>query len=115
MKRLLILVLVALGPGCQVGNQPGTTLSDEELAKIMSDLYVAEAATTGMSGWPKDSLMKVYYLQVFEIHGTTAETYEHDLKIASQDLNRLKEIVAGAQKLLEGSQNSQNNQNSQNK
>ena len=69
----------------------------------MADLSVAEAATIGLAGYPKDSLMKVYFTQVFEIHGTTPEVYEKDLRIVSADLSRLKLIVEGSIDLLGGS------------
>ena len=80
------------------------TLSDEKISRIMADLYVAEAATTGLSGYSKDSLMKVYYLQVFELHGVTAESYEKDLRVVGNDLEHLKAVVHEAQRLLDGSQ-----------
>lgn len=105
MKRLTAFCCVILWLGCQAPSQTQTTLSDDQMSQIMADLYVAEAATTGMSGYPKDSLMKVYYLQAFEIHGTTPDIYEKDMKTVSQDMNRLKEIVANAQKILDGSAN----------
>ena len=66
----------------------------------MADLNVAEAATNGMSGYPKDSLMKVYFNQVFEIHSTSVEAYEKDLRVLSADLPRLQRIVLQSMKLL---------------
>lgn len=66
----------------------------------MADMAIAESATLGLSGYPKDSLMKVYFAQVFEIHGTTPETYEKDLRIVSKDLPRLRDIVEKSTALL---------------
>lgn len=103
MKHLPVFLCIIQLLGCQVSKQPQPTLSDEQLSQTMADLYIAEAATTGMSGFSKDSLMKVYYQQVFEIHGITMEAYENDLKTASLDMNRLQNIVAEAQKILDGS------------
>ena len=68
----------------------------------MADISIAEAATVGLSGYPKDSLLKVYFAQVFEIHGTTPEGYEQDLRIVGADLPRLKGIVDESIKLLGG-------------
>lgn len=67
----------------------------------MADLYIAEAATVGMTGYSKDSLMQVYYNQVFEMHGTDKAVYENNLRLISNDLQHLKQIVLDAQKLLE--------------
>ena len=87
---------------CQEKQGETPVLSDEKLARIMADLNIAEAATIGLSGYSKDSLMKVYYGQVFEIHGATPEIYEKDLRIISEDLTRLQKIVTASTKLLEG-------------
>ncbi len=66
----------------------------------MADLALADAATTGLSGYTKDSLMHVYFKQVFDMHGTTAETYENDLRILASDLSRMEMIVKSADELL---------------
>jgi hypothetical protein len=84
----------------QQSEKPG--IPDEKISRIMADLNVAEAATNGMSGYPKDSLMKVYFNQVFEMHGTSAEAYEKDLRLVSADLPRLQQIVLQSVKLLGG-------------
>lgn len=83
----------------QDGERPAN--SDEKLAQIMADLNVAEAATNGLTGYTKDSLMRVYYSQVFEIQGVSQEIYEKDLRIVSADLPRLQRLVIQATELLE--------------
>lgn len=102
MRYLLCFLLLNFCAFCstQLSEKPG--LSDEKLARIMADLSVAEAATNGLAGYPKDSLQKVYYGQVFEIHGTSPEAYEKDLRIVSAELPRLQQIVLKSMKLLEG-------------
>lgn len=92
------LVLLLMACREDVSKQP--TLSDDQLAQIMADISVADAATTGMAGYPKDSLMHVYFKQVFKIHGTTVETYENDLRILAKDLERMEAVVKQAEMLL---------------
>lgn len=75
-------------------------LSDEKLTKIMADLFTAEAATNGLNGYPKDSLMQIYFNQVMEMHGVTREAYEKDLRIIANDLPRMDAIVKNAEELL---------------
>ncbi|MFM8485302.1 MAG: hypothetical protein ACKOCH_03120, partial [Bacteroidota bacterium] len=66
MKNILVFFIPALLlQGCEGGNSVSRDISDEKVARIMADLYVAEAATIGMTGYSKDSLMQVYYSQVF--------------------------------------------------
>lgn len=101
-NRYWILSLFAIGLlACEDKQAAKQVLPDEKLSAIMADLYIAEAGTTGLTGYPKDSLMKVYQAQVFELHGTSAEAYESDLRIISNDLTHLKQVVLEAQKKLE--------------
>lgn len=68
-------------------------LDEEKMVKIMVDLSVAEAATSQMNGYSKDSLTRVFYQQVFELHGVNAEQYERNLRIYSYDLAAMENIV----------------------
>lgn len=102
MKNILVFFIPALLlQGCQDENSQSQDISDEKIARIMADLYIAEAATIGMTGYPKDSLMQVYYKQVFEIHGTDKVVYENNLRLISNDLEHLKRVVLEARELLE--------------
>jgi hypothetical protein len=103
-KRFLLSAGLSLLLGaCQGDKAKQTTLSDDKIAQIMADICVADAATTGMAGYPKDSLMHVYFKQVFEMHGTTVEAYENDLRILAKDLERMEMIVQEAEiRLTEG-------------
>lgn len=96
------LVVLALGwtSACQSKSPEQTTLSDEKVAQIMADLSVANAATNGLSGNSKDSLMQVYFKQVFEIHNTSLEVYEKDLRIIAQDFSRMEKIAKVADDIL---------------
>lgn len=103
MSQIRFLFIPALFLlGCNNTNDKTRDISDDEIAQIMADLYVAEAATVGMTGYSKDSLMQVYYNQVFEMHGYNKILYENNLRlISTDDLEHLKQIVLEAQKLLE--------------
>lgn len=85
---------------CQSKQQEQPSLPDEKLARIMADLSIADAATNGLGGYRKDSLMHVYTQQVFEVHQTTLETYEKDMKILSLDLERMENVVKRAEEML---------------
>lgn len=67
----------------------------------MADLYLAEAATTGFTGYAKDSLTHVYYDQVLEIYGVTASEYEQNLQILAQDEQRIERVVNQALKRID--------------
>lgn len=66
----------------------------------MADLSVADAATTGMVGFSKDSLVQVYFKQVLDLHGVTLESYERDLRLVSNDLGHLDRVLKRAEEML---------------
>jgi Cu/Ag efflux pump CusA len=75
-------------------------LSEDQLASIMADIATAEAATSLMTGFEKDSTVKVYFQQVFLRNGTTQEKYEESLRTAVQDLKKIERISKKAEELL---------------
>ncbi|MBV6438874.1 MAG: DUF4296 domain-containing protein [Haliscomenobacteraceae bacterium CHB4] len=103
MKRLSVIgfwLSFALFLSCkEKTEQPA--LPDEQISKIMADLFVAEAATNGLTGYTKDSLMQVYFKQVLEMHKVTKEAYEKELRLRIHDLKRMEAIVKDAEALLE--------------
>lgn len=101
MKEICVLTCICFLFSCTAHQEAERSLSDEQLARIMADINVAEAATIGLSGYPKDSLMKVYYAQVFEIHGCSQDDYENNLRMVSTDLEHLKDIVEQSIQILE--------------
>lgn len=80
---------------------PRPSMSDAQLARIMADLYVAEAATSGAIGYAKDSLMQMYFKQVFEIHGVKKEDYEKDIRLLTEDVAHFETVSRAAHALLE--------------
>ncbi len=83
---------------CQPAEQ--TRLPEETLVRIMADLHIAEAATTGLTGFRKDSLLYLYYEQIFDLHGVERADYEHDIRLLSHDEDRMMRMVEEAEALL---------------
>lgn len=97
---LSLLVMVCSLLACAAEPVKQTSLPDEKMARIMADLSIAEAATNGLVGYSKDSLLHVYIRQVFDIQEVTAEMYEENLRILAQDLPRMEAIVTRADSML---------------
>lgn len=95
---LTCLCLICLA-ACQP-KQETPSMSDEQLARLSSDLYIAEAATSGLAGYERDSMAQVYFKQVLEMHGATMEQYEKDLRLIVNDLPRMEAILQKAQEHL---------------
>lgn len=97
---LLATCLTMFVIACQQKQTEQPSLSDATIAQIMADLHVAEAATTGLGGYEKDSLTHMYFKQVFEIHGVSKDEYERDVRIIARDELRLGEVADSAIALL---------------
>jgi hypothetical protein len=99
-RNIVFFVLLALGLlACQEPvEQP--VLSDEKLARIMADLYIAETVGNGLNGPAKDSVSRIYIQQVFEMHGTDTAVYQKELLLRSAPLDRLEKIHEEAMRLL---------------
>ncbi|MCC6413413.1 MAG: DUF4296 domain-containing protein [Saprospiraceae bacterium] len=102
MKKIgLFLPLLVLLLQCAPKDPPVVTdIPDEKITKIMADLHLADAATNGLAGYEKDSLMKVYFKQVFEMHGIEQERYEKNLEGLSVNILRMEAVVRAADSLL---------------
>lgn len=81
-----------------VAEQPG--IPEDKMVHIMADLNIAEAATNNISGKQRDSMMQVYFSQVYELHGITEEEYEKDLRIYASDLDRIERMTDEVDKLF---------------
>lgn len=91
---LLLSLLLACAPKLEQPDLPA-----DKMARIMADLFIAESATVGMGGYPKDSLQHAYFQQVLQLHQVTLDDYERNLRLyAEQD--RMDELTAEAEALV---------------
>lgn len=102
-QSLLLSIGLCLLFSCQP-KQERPTLSDEQLAALMADFSLAEGATYGLAGIPKDSLRQVYNAQVFKMHGLTLADYERDIKIVCQDLTHIERVNNRVEEILKAKQ-----------
>ncbi len=104
MIRLFFLLLLFSGisGACnfrQAAERP--SVSDEKMARIIADLSIADAATNGLNGYDRDSLMQAYFQQVLQLHGLTQEQHEKNLRIYANDTDKMQELLEKAQMLLD--------------
>lgn len=73
----LLLLLSVFWVSCnfqETAERP--SVSDEKMARVIADLAIADAATNGITGYEKDSLMQAYFQQVLQLHGLTLEQHK---------------------------------------
>ena len=102
MKQFALVCLVSMVFTCSCEKkveQP--SLPDEKISRIMADVFTAEAATNGLIGYPKDSLLRIYLDQVLLKHQVSKEVYEKDLRLIANDIPHMERVIEGARLLLE--------------
>lgn len=88
LKALVSLSLLIVA--CQRDNK--YTISREKMALIVADLHVAEGATTFLEGAKKDSILTIYYKQVFEIQDITREEFDKNIEILKLDPEEMAKV-----------------------
>ncbi len=73
-----LFFIMSCGP-----EEPQFTVPEEDLIKILYDIQVAEAALQTVHSGVKDSVVNIYYDQIFKIHGI-------DQPELMQNIERLK-------------------------
>jgi hypothetical protein len=88
-----ILALAIAGLTACKQNAPQPTIPEDKMVRIMSDLVVADAAAANFSGYQKDSLVQVYYKQVYKMNGITLAEYEKNLRIYAEDVDKMDRMT----------------------
>ena len=68
------------------------TMSDDELVKLLYDVQVAEAALQTVHSDVKDSVVAIYYEQIFEIHGATQEILLKNIEVLKENPDKSHQI-----------------------
>lgn len=90
MRAVIFLFLIAFVSACQT--EPELPLQDEKLVEVLADAHVAEAAVQSLPASRRDSLVKVYYEQIFEIHQVSRSDFEKSLKMLEYNPAKMLEI-----------------------
>jgi hypothetical protein len=57
------------------------TMTESELVNLLIDVHVAEAAVQDLYGETKDSVGRVYYEQIYQIHGIDQIVFDTTLAV----------------------------------
>jgi hypothetical protein len=93
MNYLRISVLFFFLPfsACNLG-QKKLPIPEKKLIQILLDAHYAEAALQDVYGVQKDSLKKVYYQEIYQLHETTEDELTKTMDILRKDPERLDKI-----------------------
>jgi len=91
VKYFVIFVsLITFFFSCKEEYQP--ELSDEKMIDILVDLHVAEAASMSLGKELKDSLINVYYPQIFEMNAVKDSVFFKDFEELRKNPKKLEMI-----------------------
>lgn len=83
-KWICYLFFVSSVIACEE-QEPTLTMPQEKLIPILVDVHLAEGATYNVLKEQKDSLLKIYYKQIFEIHEVSEELFNENIAILQQN------------------------------
>jgi hypothetical protein len=83
---MLLLTCLACSKG---GKMP---IPQKRLVLVTVDMHYAEAAVQNVYGKQKDSLLKVYYQEIFQLHKVKQEDYIESIRILQNDSKRFDQF-----------------------
>lgn len=88
---LFVLFLILSIAGCRE-ERPNGVLSDDEMEKIIYELYMTDGAL-GAEGIFNDTVSSEYYNSVFNENGITKERFDSTLKWYSEHLEDFERVT----------------------
>jgi len=79
--NIQILLLVLLLAACSKSEAPQLSLTEEKMLDILVDVHIAESSIQNIYGSEKDSLINLYYQQIYKIHDITEATFNENMKL----------------------------------
>jgi c-di-GMP-related signal transduction protein len=62
------------------------------MVNLLCDLHIAEGAAELLEGTKKDSILKIYYTQIFEIQGIEEKQFKKDLDLLKEDPTEMTKV-----------------------
>ena len=98
--RNLLLLCLFLIFSCQSETEK-LELSEEKLVPVLADVHIIEGALLSVFPSQKDSLRELYYQQVFEIHGISEKSFEHDIELLKMNPKLMDQVYEKVLKELD--------------
>ncbi|MCB0568259.1 MAG: DUF4296 domain-containing protein [Phaeodactylibacter sp.] len=81
--------------------QAALPIEEGKLVSVLIDVHLAEAAAQNLRGHTKDSILDMYYEQIFKIHGLDQATFESTMLSIRENPERLEAVYAEVMKEME--------------
>lgn len=91
MKKIIFIFTFTLFFSCKK-DKIVLTIPTAKMVSILADVHVAESAATYLTGNTKDSIVNMYYQQIYEIHGMKAEEVKQNLDMLKREPIQLEKV-----------------------
>jgi len=73
----------------------------EKMVGVLVDVHLAEAAVQHLTGIKKDTTIRKYYRQIYQIHGITESDFDSTLNLIHHDPELLRDIYKAVTDTIE--------------
>ena len=81
-------------------NNLKTPISENKLIEILIDVHTAEAMTETEIQRVRDSMVPIYYAQIFEKHGVTSKDFDSTMTVYAHNPERFDSVYSKVLKVL---------------
>ena len=103
MKRGWVYILLVVLVACSQDEVPEQYLSEDEMAQVLLDIYIAEGMLSFKNlRTPSSDIYEVYKEQILQKHGLTDSVYKENMSFYvtnPEHMDRVYEIVIDSLKL----------------
>jgi len=101
IKNILFIVALTFSLSACQKNEYVYSLSDTQIIQILADLHTSEAMTKNFDITLRDSVSKLYYKQILEIHEVSEKVFTNDFEELKRNPTKLELIYKQIDKKLE--------------
>lgn len=101
-KAIILLILIT---SCR-SSSPPLPIEEKVLVKVLADVHIAEVAVQNFAGAHKDSIKRIYYQQIYAIHGISEADFKAALQVLSEHQDKMEKLYKKVEKQLEAMDNS---------
>ena len=97
MKNAFLLFLIFLAVLACGEKEAVMPIPEDKLAKVIVDVHFAESVMQELPNSVRDSLGRVYYEQIYQIHGISEEALNESLRVIKNRPEMLERIYQRAE------------------
>lgn len=90
IRILYALIIVLAMQSCD--NSPDYSMDESKMAEVICDLHLAESAAAQQEGSRKDSIIQLYYRQIYEIHSISENDFIKNMGLLKTDLEKMERV-----------------------